>query len=609
MNTFAAMDKSDSKKEKKRISKESRKKAKRILRYFRPHRSIFMVGFVFLILSSAISTLFPELMGRLVVAGNLPRDTSDPIWELNSINSIALVMVIVFALQAIFSFVRVYVFSYVTERALKSLRAEIFTHILKLPMSFFDQRQVGELNSRISADITLLQDTFITTIAELIRQIMIILVCGTLITLISWKLTLMIVASLPPMILLAVIFGRFIKKLSNQVQEEIADSNIIVQEAYSGISNVKSFANENYERKRYSSVISNVLTLGMKRAKWRSSFISFILLFMMSTIALVVWYGAVLQSKGDIEAEDMSRFIMLAVFVGASFGSLPDLYSKLVKAIGATEHLMDLMDETSEAVNPEYTPVKLQGKVEFKDLDFHYPSRPDLQVLHKISFQVEPGEQIAVVGSSGAGKSTIASLILRFYDPSSGSILFDGKEHLSYDLSALRSEMAIVPQEVMLFGGSIRENIAYGKPGASEEEIIEAARKANAHDFITEFPDRYETAVGDRGIQLSGGQRQRVAIARAILNDPTILILDEATSSLDSESEMLVQDALTKLMKGRTSFVIAHRLSTIRNADKILVLHKGKLVEIGKHDELFAQKDSIYHKLCTFQFINETTEA
>ncbi len=609
MNTFAAMNADDSKKTRKGVSKESRRKAKRILKYFKPHRKVFAIGFVFLILSSAISTLFPELMGRLVAAGSLPKSSSDSIWKLNSINSIAIVLVIVFAFQALFSFMRVYIFSYVTERALKSLRAEIFSHILRLPMSFFDQRQVGELNSRISADITLLQDTFITTIAEFIRQTIMVLVCGTLITLISWKLTLVILASLPPMILVAALFGKFIKKLSNQVQNEIADSNIIVQEAYSGISNVKSFANENYERKRYDSVISSVLKLGMKRAKWRSGFISFILLFMMSTIALVIWYGAILQSQGDIEAEDMSRFILLAVFVGASFGSLPDLYSKLVKAIGATEHLMDLMDETSEALNPDHEPIKLKGRVEFKDLDFHYPARPDVQVLHKINFQAEPGEQIAVVGSSGAGKSTIASLILRFYDPTSGSILFDEKDHLSYDLSALRSEMAIVPQEVMLFGGSIRENIAYGKPGATEQEIIEAAKKANAHDFINEFPDGYETAVGDRGIQLSGGQRQRIAIARAILNDPTILILDEATSSLDSESEMLVQDALTKLMEGRTSFVIAHRLSTIRNADKILVLHKGKLVEIGKHDELFAQKDSIYHKLCTFQFMNETTEA
>lgn len=589
-----------------KFSRKSAKKARRVFKYFRPHRVTFGIGFLFLIASSITSMLFPELMGNLINAGSLPKDSSDPIFELKSINAIISVMVIVFAIQAFFSFFRIYLFSIVTQSVLMKIRQVTFDNLIRQPMSFFSSRQVGELNSRISTDITLLQNTFTTTIAEIIRQIIVIIIGITVISMISWKLTVIILAALPPIIIFAALFGRFIKKLSNLAQDKIADSNVIVQESYMGISSVKSFSNELFEINKYARAVQAIKDIAMKREIWRAVFVSFIVLFMTGAIAFVVWYGATLQSDGEITQTELTRFILYTVFVGASFGSLPDLWSRLVKAIGATENLMDLIDEEAEDLLPIKNKLGFKGHVKFQNVSFTYPSRLDYQVLHDISFEVEPGQQIAIVGGSGAGKSTMASLLLRFYDNSSGQILVDDQNVNSYSLAEYRNELAIVPQEVLLFAGTIYENIAYGKPNATEAEIKSAAKKANAESFILDFPDQYNTLVGDRGIQLSGGQRQRVAIARAILNDPSILILDEATSSLDSESEMEVQKALDVLMENRTSFVIAHRLSTIRNADKILVLHKGRLVESGNHENLFANQDGIYRKLCDLQFFNES---
>ena len=589
-----------------KVSKASRRKAMRVFRYFKPYRTVFGIGFVFLVLSSSTGMLFPELMGELINAGALPKTSDDAFYELKSINGVAITLLLVFVLQAVFSFVRVYTFAFVTEGVLRAIRRDTFANVVKLPIAFFSTRKVGELNSRITADITLLQDTFTTTIAEFIRQFIIVGIGVAVITSYSWKLTLVIILSLIPAVVVAVFFGKFIKKLSKQTQDEVAASNVIVQEAYTGISNVKSFGNETFEQSRYQRSIDAVRRIAMKRAWWRSGFISFMIVFMSGVIAGVIWYGANLQHEGEITGKQFDKFILYTIFVGMAFGSLPDLYAKLLKAIGATEHLLDLIDEDAEEIDNAMTSVPIEGNLRFNDVRFRYPSREDIEVLKGISFDVSAGQQVAIVGGSGAGKSTVASLILRFYDPTTGAIEVDGKDAKSYHLSALRDQMAIVPQEVLLFGGTIAENIAYGKPGASHEEIKSAAQQANAHEFIEKFPEGYETMVGDRGIQLSGGQRQRVAIARAILNDPRILILDEATSNLDSESEQLVQEALQTLMKGRTSFVIAHRLSTIRNADNILVFHEGKLVEQGQHDALFQKTDGLYRRLCEFQFMNET---
>jgi ABC-type multidrug transport system fused ATPase/permease subunit len=519
---------------------------------------------------------------------------------------VALLLLGVFALQAVLGFGRIYLFSYVTEHMLARLRQDTYEHLLKLPMTFFATRRVGELNSRISADVALLQDTFTTTLAELIRQLIIITVGLVLLTALSPQLTLTMLASIPVVAIVAVVFGRFIQKLSKQVQDRIADTNVVVDETLQGIQSVKAFANEAWEALRYNKAVTAARGLAMKGARWRGAFVSFIILCMFGAIVLVIWRGVHLKEEGVLSTGELFTFIMYTVFIGASIGSIPEYVTNLLKAIGATERLMDIHDEAAETISlaPKGSPLPIQGRIEFRDVDFHYASRPDMPVLHGVSFTAEPGQRIALVGPSGAGKSTIAALVLRFYDPVSGSLLIDSKDASTYPLTALRDRMAIVPQEVILFGGSIRENIAYGDPKASQDKIEAAARKANAHDFISSFPEGYDTVVGERGVQLSGGQRQRIAIARAVLKDPAILILDEATSALDSESERLVQEALEELMKGRTSLVIAHRLSTIRNADRILVLDKGTIVESGRHEELIADVDGLYHGLSRLQ-LNE----
>jgi ABC-type multidrug transport system fused ATPase/permease subunit len=410
-------------------------------------------------------------------------------------------------------------------------------------------------------------------------------------------------ATLPVVMLVAVFFGRYIRKLSKQVQDRIAESNVIVEETLQGIQNVKAFSNEVYETGRYGMSVGIARSLALKSIRWRGAFVSFIIFCMFGVVVFLVYRAALLKDAGLMTVGEITSFVAFSIMIGASIAGIPEQVTSLLKAVGATERLMDLHDEPAEAVSlvAKREPLALQGRIEFRHVGFHYASRPDVPVLQNVSFTAEPGQRIALVGPSGAGKSTIASLLLRFYDPVTGAIFIDGRDALGYDLSALRDRMAIVPQEVLLFGGSIRENIAYGKPGAGQAEIEEAARKANAHDFITSFPEGYGTVVGERGIQLSGGQRQRIAIARAVLKDPAILILDEATSALDTAGEKLVQDALDKLMKGRTSIVIAHRLSTVRDADKILVLDKGRVLESSTHDELIANTEGLYHGLHILQ--------
>ncbi|MFQ5335017.1 MAG: ABC transporter ATP-binding protein, partial [Flavobacteriales bacterium] len=388
-----------------------------------------------------------------------------------------------------------------------------------------------------------------------------------------------------------------------------AGANTIAEESFQGISIVKAFANEPFEVNRYKEAMREVVSFGLKRARWRGAFASFIIFCLFGSIVATTWYGATLvQSGQELSIGDLFSFILYTVFIGASIGGIASQYSSIQRAIGATEDLLDLLEEQGERLSVDkHQPLehRLRGSVVFDAVSFSYPNREDVRVLKDVSFVAEAGSQVAIVGPSGAGKSTIVSLIMRFYDPLSGRITIDGRGAEEYPLSGLRGQMAVVPQEVILFGGSIRENIAYGKPGASIEEIVRAAGQANAAEFISGFPDGYDTVVGERGMQLSGGQRQRIAIARAVLKDPSILILDEATSSLDSESERLVQEALEKLMQGRTSFVIAHRLSTVRKAGQILVLDRGVVKETGTHESLIAM-DGLYRSLCKLQFdLNE----
>lgn len=575
-----------------KLNKTNLKKSLRIFNYIRPHQWKLVIGMIFLALTGATALIFPKLMGDLIETAEFSSE---------EINRMGVILLILFTAQAVFSFFRVVLFVNVTENMLLQIRRATYKTLVKMPMQFFSSRRVSELNSRIAADISQIQDTFTTGIAEFLRQIIILIGGIIALFLTSVELSLLMLATIPIFAIIAVVFGKFIRNLSKEAQDEVATSNIIVGETLQAIASVKAFTNEAFEILRYDKATNNIKKIAMKGGLARGAFSSFIIFCVFGAIVLLVWYAVKLQSDGDLSQSELVTFILYTIFVGASIGGLPVQYAQIQKAVGATERVFDLIDEAPEEIHPHPITQPLQGKVEINNLSFAYPSRPDIQVLNQINLNVNPGQTIAIVGSSGAGKSTLASLLNRFYEPTDGEILFDGKKATAYSLYELRNQMAIVPQDVLLFGGSIYENIVYGNPKASKKQVIEAAKKANADEFINSFPEAYETIVGERGVQLSGGQRQRIAIARAVLKDPKILILDEATSALDSQSEKLVQDALEKLMKGRTSFVIAHRLSTIKNAHQILVMEHGKIVEQGTHNQLIENNNGVYKKFIELQ--------
>ena len=580
--------------------------------YLRPHGWGYAIGVVIISISGVLTLMVTRLWGQLGgvgtatsmkdgVAHAAPDASLDFMpFDLNSLNEIGWLILIVLGIQAALSFARVVLFAKMTEDMMLAMRKDAFEAIVSMPMGFFDTRRVGDLNSRISADVTSIQDVFTTILAELLRQLIIIV--GGILALLyfSVTLTLLMLATLPVMIIAAILFGRFIRKLSKRTQDQVAESNTIVQETLTGITSVKSFANEAWELMRYVGSIRDIRSLAMKGAIWRGAFGSFIILFIFGAITLVIFKGAELMTTGGLASEHFFTFLLMTGLVAGSIGGIAAQFSSLQRGLGAIESLMELMDEPREVVETNDTtaqkPVNLKGDVTFKDVYFHYPNREDIAVLKGISLHIAPGERVALVGASGAGKSTIASLLLRFHDPVSGNVSIDGTPLKDFPLSSMRKRMAFVPQEVILFGGDIKTNIAYGRFDASPAEIEAAARKANALEFIQSFPEGFDTLVGERGVQLSGGQRQRIAIARAILRDPDLLILDEATSALDASSEKEVQLALDTLMKGRSSLIIAHRLSTIKSADKIAVLSNGSIVEIGQHEELLAQKGA-YQKL------------
>jgi len=588
--------------EKVKLEKGAYKRAFRVFRYIKPYRTTFFIGLIFLILSSITTMGFPYLIGSFF--GTSPGAENDgiSISNMENTNVIVLLLFGVFVANALFSFFRVYLFSIVTEKSLQDLRNASFKQLIFSPISFYDKNKVGELSSRIATDINLLQELLMTTIAEFIRQWITVIISIVFIAYVSLKLSGIMLATVPLVAILAVIFGKKIKKLSKQAQDASADSNTILQETLMGIKNVKSFANEAFEIIRFKTATESIKNLSIKGAIYRGLFAAFIIIGMFGAVTVVIWQGMNMIHSGDLEMDNFMRFILFTIFLGASFAGISSMFGTIQKAVGATERLMDLLEETTESQESD---IKLnhtlRGNVTFQNVDFHYETRSDINVINQLNFKVTEGQTIAIVGPSGAGKSTISSLLLRFYEPTNGNILFDDVISSDFNRRELRNQMAIVPQEVILFGGTIQENIAYGNPKASNEEIENAAKQANAYEFIMEFPEGFETKVGDRGIQLSGGQKQRIAIARAVLKNPKILILDEATSSLDSESEKLVQDALEKLMVGRTSFVIAHRLSTIKNADNILVVEKGSIVESGTHQEL-SKNEGTYAKLSNIQF-------
>lgn len=561
---------------------KSLKRGLSLYRYIRPYRGTFALGMLFLFMSSGASLAFPKFLGELV---NAPSSEN----FLDKVQEIALLLFGLLLFQAFSSYFRVVLFVRVAEKALAALRQATYDKLLRLPMAFYGGRRVGELNSRISSDITQLQETFTITLAEFIRQLIIIVGGITLLMYTSVQLTLFMLAILPVIVIAAVLFGRFIRKYSKRVQAEVADSNTIVEETLQGMATVKAFANEHYEWTRYREKTNEVAHTAIKGGHYRAAFSSFIILGLFGAVVAVIWKGSLLIGQGAINSGELFSFVLYSSFIGGSIGGMADVYAKIQKAIGSTEELLDLFEEEEESLCIEFNdrPKRpLEGALQFEGVHFSYPGRKEMEVLKGIDLDVEAGETVALVGSSGSGKTTLTNLLLGFYPVDSGRILVDGKEIGAYDLSEYRKHLAIVPQDVLLFGGSIAENIRYGRTDASLEEVKAAAEKAFALGFIEEFPDGFDTVVGERGVQLSGGQRQRVAIARAFLKDPSILILDEATSALDSHSEAEVQKALEELMSGRTSLTIAHRLSTVRHADRIIVLEDGRLVESGPPDEL-----------------------
>ena len=605
--------------EKKKVTKESWKKSKRIFTYLKPHRAMISVSLLLLAISAVLTLIITGILGQIAgtetqsdCATDTPSAASFMAEVMSSLGfqpaegNLAPWVYLLFGLLAFqsgISFLRVYVTAQFSEKAILSLRKDTFNKVINMPMQFFNERKVGDLNSRISSDVTTIQETISLTVIELLRQLLMIVLGVIVLFFVSTRLTLIMLAVVPVITILAVLFGRYIKGLGKSTQDAVAESNTIVQESLTGIISVKSFANEAFETNRYIKAINEVRKNAMKGAVGRGLLSTFIVFFMFGAIGIVIIQGAELKGTEGFAEANFMAFILLTGIIGGSIAGIAFQFGALQRGIGSIESVMDILDLDTEDVvlNDTKLEEELTGALEFKNVDFNYPSRPEVEVLKKVNFSVKKGEQIALVGPSGSGKSTIISLLQRFYEPTSGEIKFNGKPTSDIGLKELRNQMALVPQEVILFGGTIGENIAYGKPGAGQEEITEAARKANALNFIKQFPEGFDTMVGERGVQLSGGQRQRIAIARAVLKSPEILILDEATSSLDSESERLVQDALDRLMENRTSIIIAHRLSTIRNADKILVLSEGEIKEEGTHEELLAMEDGIYHHLTELQ--------
>lgn len=586
-------------KDKKRITMQGIRTIMRIFSYLRPYKTKFYIGIVALLLSSFTTMSFPFFMGKLIDTSS--SNATNSIYS--NTNAIALILVGILIFQAAVSYFRVYLFAIVSERSMADVRTSLYNKLITLSIPFFEEHRVGELTSRSTNDVDQLQEMLSSTLPEFVRQNVTIIFGLGFIFFISAKLTLLMISTFPILIILAVLYGKYIRTISKKRQDALAESNVAVEETLQNIFTVKAYSNENYESKRYKGFLDRVVETGIKGALNRGAFTTFIILGLFGGFVLVLWYGTLLMKEGEITAGTLTAFMLYTGFIGGAVGGLGEMYGRLQKTVGATERIFEIIEEEGEiTLHTDVPKTKLQGSIQFKNVAFTYPTRKDIQVLKNITIEIAPGEKVALAGPSGAGKSTIAQLILRFYEPAEGVLIIDGKNANTYTLKELRNNMAIVPQEVILFGGTIKENIAYGKPNANEQEIIEASKKANAWEFISKFPEQLDTIVGERGVKLSGGQRQRIAIARAILKDPAILILDEATSSLDAESEKLVQDALEILMENRTTIIIAHRLSTIRNVDRIFVLENGAIKEEGTFDMLSKIENGIFSNLLKLQF-------
>jgi len=565
----------------------------------KPYRWYFITGMTCLALSSIFFMLFPAVAGEM--ANKAAGKSKYPY----TLSEYGLFFVILLLLQGALSYGRSVAMAFVSEKGVAQVRRDLYAAMITQPYSFFEENKVGELSSRITGDVEQLQNVFSVTLAEFIRQLITLVVGIAILAYVTPKLSLIMLATFPIIVILAIFFGKYIRKLSKQRQVEVASSNSIAEESLYAFHVVKAFTNELFEIKRYNGILDKVVEVSIKFAKIKGLFFVFLITVLFGGIFFILYQGAILVQSGQMSIGDLFSFIIYTGIIGGSIASLGTFYTQLAGALGATDRILEIM-ESSPEISPNNqnnaNPIFLKGDIVFEGVSFNYPSRPEAAVLKDISLRVQQGQKIALVGSSGAGKSTIVSLLMRFHAVTDGKISIDGKDIGSYDLFQYRKNFATVPQDVILFGGTIRENIAYGMPTASEAEIMEAARKANALEFINKLSEGLNTIVGDRGIRLSGGQKQRVAIARAILKDPKILILDEATSSLDAESESLVQDALNTLMEGRTSIIIAHRLATIVDVDCIFVIHEGKVIESGTHSQLMTKQEGWYRYLANMQF-------
>lgn len=588
------MDKKTKEEEPKKLSSEGLKRTLKLFKFLKPYKGMYLIGMVMLVFSTLTTLTFPVMIGEMtkVLEGK----------SIYSLNNVALIFGGILIFQGIFSYFRVVFFAVVSEKATADIRKLVYKKIITSPIVFFENNRVGDLISRLSSDVSAIQNVLTTTIAEFFRQIATLILGLGYLFFVSWKLTLFMLATFPITIVAVMIFGRFLRKFSKVVQAKLAEASVVVDESFQSISTVKAYTNEKLEVKRYSSLIDEVVQLSIKLARYRGFFVSFFMIGLFGGVCLVIWYGGNLVLNQEIALGDLVAFLMQTMLITGSLAGLGEIYASIQRTIGASERVFEILEEPSEVYLDETTEsVRFNGDIAFKNVNFSYPSRQDVTVLNDIDFHIPAGNKIALVGHSGAGKSTIVQLLMKYYPLESGSILVDGKDTKQINVTQLRDNIAIVPQEVLLFGESIYDNIAYGKPSATEQEIREAARKANALEFIEKFPEGFKTLVGERGIKLSGGQKQRIAIARAILKDPAILILDEATSALDSHSEALIQEALQVLMQGRTSIIIAHRLATIKSVDTIYVLNDGEIVESGSHETLLADNQGIYTNFVKMQ--------
>ena len=567
-----------------------------ILKYAKPYIKSLIFAFLCLALTSLINLVLPLIVRNMINAVIVLKNNE-------MLDSLAWDLIIIIGLQAAFAVTHNYIFGFVGHRMTTDFRIEFFSHIQSLSLRFFQERRVGEILSRMSNDISVIQNALVTIPVALLRQSITLLGAMAIILYLNWKLTGLILLILPPLMIFARVFGRRLKTISEKLQDQVAQAVVVLEEVMSSIKIVKSFTREPYERNRFQEKIETAFERAVDKLKISAFFGPFILGLTFLVSALLIWYGGYQVMQGATTPGELAAFFLYALIIAGPIGTFVRLYTQIQEARGAIQRVYEILDTQPIIQNPE-NPVPLEnitGSIQFENVFFGYQDTP--QVIHDASFDVLPGQTVALVGPSGAGKSTIIKLLFRFFDPNSGVIRLDGHDIRALDRKIFLSQIALVPQETLLFGGTVRENILYGKLDATESELEEAAQKANAHEFITNMEKGYDTSVGEKGTKLSGGERQRIAIARAILKDPKILVLDEATSSLDNRSEFFIQEALETFMAHRTTFIVAHRLSTIHKADQIIVLDKGGIVETGQHEDLMNHK-GLYHTLYTMKMLD-----